>query len=297
MHEFSKDAALYLPLRGARRIVGVMCVLPDVQGRVFAPDQQNLLELFANQTALAIERTVSQNTAEAARMQMQTEEMRSSLLSAVSHDLRTPLASITGAASTLRVQGEKLPPETREDLLDSISKEAERLGRLVGNLLDMTRLETGVEIRRDLYPLEEIVGTALQRMEQQSAGRQILTTLPDNLPLVYVDDVLFGQVIVNLLENAVKYSPAETPIEVVAEASEDSVTLEVRDRGEGFAEGEEQRVFEKFYRGKPEGVRGAGLGLAICRAIVTAHRGTIEALNRPGGGAILRVRLPLESAR
>jgi two-component system sensor histidine kinase KdpD len=215
----------------------------------------------------------------------------------VSHDLRTPLASITGAASTLRAQGEKLPPETRQELLESISEEAERLGRLVGNLLDMTRLETGIELRRDLYPLEEIVGTALQRMEKQLAGRQVITELPESLPLVYVDDVLCGQLVVNLLENAVKYTPAGTAIEVAAEAHDDAVTLEVRDRGAGFAEGEEQRVFEKFYRGKSEGVRGAGLGLAICHAIATAHRGSIEALNRPGGGAILRVRLPLENLR
>ena len=294
MEMFPEAAAFYVPLKGARRMAGVMCVLPDAAGRVFAPEQQNLLDVFANQTALAIERTLSQNAAEVARIEMQTEELRSSLLSAVSHDLRTPLASITGAASTLRAQGDKLAPETRQELLESISDEAERLGRLVGNLLDMTRLETGIELRRDLYPLEEIVGTALQRMEKQLAGRQVITHLPDSLPLVYVDDVLLGQVVVNLLENAVKYSPAGTPLEVAAEAGAEAVTLEVRDRGAGFAEGEEQRVFEKFYRGKSEGVRGAGLGLAICRAIVTAHRGAIEALNCPGGGAMVRIRLPLE---
>jgi two-component system sensor histidine kinase KdpD len=286
--------AFYLPLKGAREIVGVMCVVPDAEGRVFAPEQLNLLEVFANQTALSIERTRSQHAAEAARMQMQTEEMRSSLLSAVSHDLRTPLASITGAASTLRSQGERLPPEVRKELLESISEEAERLSRLVGNLLDMTRLESGVELRRDLFPLEEIVGAALQRMEPQLEQREVTTHLPDSLPLVYGDDVLLGQVVVNLLENAVKYSPAGTAIEVAAEASGDSVTMEVRDRGPGFVPGEEQRVFEKFYRGKSEGTRGAGLGLAICRAIVGAHRGSIEALNRTGGGAVLRIRLPLE---
>jgi two-component system, OmpR family, sensor histidine kinase KdpD len=297
MDAFSESTAFYIPLKGAARIVGVMGVLPDAEGRVFAPEQQNLLDVFANQTAVAMERTLSQNAAETARLQMQTEEMRSSLLSAVSHDLRTPLASITGAASTLRVQGERLSPETRHELLESISEEAERLGRLVSNLLDMTRLETGIELRRDLYPLEEIVGTALQRMEKQLAGRQVITQLPESLPLVYVDDVLVGQLVVNLLENAVKYTPVGTAIEVAAEANQDAVTLEVRDRGAGFAEGEEQRVFEKFYRGKSEGVRGAGLGLAICHAIATAHRGTIEALNRPGGGAILRVRLRLENTR
>lgn len=285
--------AVYLPLKGARETVGVMGILPDPEGRIFVPEQMQLLEVFANQTALAIERTRSHDAAEAARMQMQTEEMRSSLLSAVSHDLRTPLASITGAASTLRSQDEKLSPEVRRELIESIGDEAERLSRLVSNLLDMTRLESGVELRRDLYPLEEIVGAALQRMEPQLEGRQVNTQLPDGLPLVSVDDVLLGQVVLNLLENAAKYSPAGTAIDVAAEAAQDWITLEIRDGGPGFEPGEERRVFEKFYRGKPDGVRGAGLGLAICRAIVEAHQGTIEAFNRVGGGAVLRTRLPL----
>jgi len=271
--------------------------VPGPDRRVLMPEQQQLLQVIAHQTALAIERTRSQNTAEAARMQMQTEEMRSSLLSAVSHDLRTPLASITGAASTLRSQGEKLPPEIRHELLESISEEAERLGRLVSNLLDMTRLESGVELRKDLYPLEEIVGAALQRLEPQLKGRQVLTLLPDNLPLVYGDDVLLGQVITNLLENAAKYAPSGTPIEVAAEAEDDAIRLEVRDRGPGFTPGDERRIFEKFYRGKSAGARGAGLGLAICRAIVGAHKGTIEAMNRSGGGGVISIRLPLEKSR
>src|SRR5439155_12451149 len=180
-------------------------------------EQLRLLEIFASHAALAIERTRSQHAAEDARVQIQAEKMRSSLLSAVSHDLRTPLASITGAATTLRSQGEKLLPETRQELLESIAEEAERLGRLVSNLLDMTRLESGVELRRDLYPLEEIVGSALQRMEHQLEQRQVTTHLPDSLPLVSVDDVLLGQLLVNLLENATKYTPEGTPIEVAAE--------------------------------------------------------------------------------
>jgi two-component system, OmpR family, sensor histidine kinase KdpD len=282
-----------VPLKGANRIVGVMAILPGGHGETLNDDQHHLADLFANQTALAIERTQSQNAAANAHMQMETEEMRSSLLSAVSHDLRTPLASITGAASTLRSQGEKLAPSVRDELLESISEEALRLSRLVGNLLDMTRLESGMELRRDLYPLEEIVGAALQRLEPQLAGREVTAAIPEDLPLVNVDDVLLGQVLVNLLENAAKYSPPGSAIEIAATATPAAVQMEVRDRGPGFAEGEEKRLFEKFYRGKPEGVRGAGLGLAICRAIVMAHRGSIEALHREGGGAIFRIRLPL----
>ena len=293
MERFPDAAATYIPLKGATRIVGVMAILPGPTGEVLHADRQQLLDLFGNQTALAIERTQSQNAADDARMKMETEEMRSSLLSAVSHDLRTPLASITGAASTIRSQGEKLPPGVRDELLESISDEALRLSRLVGNLLDMTRLESGVELRRDLYPLEEIVGAALQRLEPQLAGREISVSLPEDLPLVNVDDVLLGQVLVNLIENATKYSPPGSAIEIAAEATPGSVQLEVRDRGPGFTPGEEKRLFEKFYRGNSDGVRGAGLGLAICRAIMMAHRGTIEALHREGGGAIFRIRLPL----
>ena len=288
--------ALYLPLRGARETFGVLAILPDAEGRIFAPEQQHLLEVFAGQTALAIERTISQRAAQETRLHMQTEQMRSSLLSAVSHDLRTPLASITGAASTLRAQGNRLPLETQQELLESISDEAERMGRLVSNLLDMTRFESGgVELRRDDYPLEEIVGTVLQRMERQLDGRQILTELADNLPMVFVDDVLFGQVLWNLLENAAKYTEPGTPLDLAAFEEEGAVIIEVRDRGPGIPPGEEERIFEKFYRGKSNSARGAGLGLPICRAIVQAHRGTIQALPRKGGGAIFQIRLPIQS--
>jgi two-component system sensor histidine kinase KdpD len=294
--------ALYLPLRGARETFGVLAILPDPEGRIFAPEQQHLLEVFAGQTALAIERTISQRTAQETQLRMQTEQMRSSLLSAVSHDLRTPLASITGAASTLRAQGDRLPLETQQELLESISDEADRMGRLISNLLDMTRFESGgVELRRDDYPLEEIIGTVLQRMDRQLEGRTILTELSENLPpeskpiMVFVDDVLFGQVLWNLLENATKYTAPGTPVELAAFEEEGAVIVEVRDRGPGIPPGEEERIFEKFYRGKSETARGAGLGLPICRAIVQAHRATIQALPRKGGGSVFQIRLPIQS--
>jgi two-component system, OmpR family, sensor histidine kinase KdpD len=296
----SEATALYIPLRGARETFGVLAVLPDSQGRIFAPEQQQLLEVFAGQTALAIERTISQRSAEETRFHMQTEQMRSSLLSAMSHDLRTPLASITGAASTLRSQADRLPLETRQELLESISDETDRLSRLVGNLLDMTRFESGVvELRRDLYPLEEIVGTVLHRMESQLEGRVVSTDLAGNLPMVFVDDVLLGQVLWNLLENAVKYTPPGSPLELAAYEEDASVIIEVRDRGPGVPAGEEEHIFQKFYRGqsgKMSGkMRGAGLGLPICRAIVQAHRGTIQVLAREGGGTTFRISLPSES--
>ena len=290
--DFMSDAAaVYVPLVGAGEPVGVMAVLAEGKARIPA-EQMQLLEVLANQTAMVIERMRSLQAAESAHIAMETEQMRSSLLSAVSHDLRTPLASITGAASTLRDQGFKLDPDTRRDLLDSIAEEAERLSRVVSNLLDMTRLETGVELRRDYYPLEEIVGAVLQRMERRLASRQIVTSLPEHLPLVYADDVLLGQLLVNVLENAAKYTPDDAPIEIIAEAADDAVALEVRDRGPGFRPGDEERIFAKFYRGRADGDRGAGLGLAICRAIARAHEGSIQAANRAGGGAVFRVRIP-----
>lgn len=289
-----KDAtAMYLPLSGIKGAVGVMAVLYGTQGRTPTAEQQSFLDAFADHAGLAMERTLSQHAASETRVKMRTEELRSSLLSTVSHDLRTPLASITGAASTLRSQDEKLSPETRRELLDSISEEAERLGRLVRNLLDMTRLQSGVELRLELCPIEEIVGAALQRIDSQLTNRKLAIHLPESLPPVSVDDVLLGQVITNLVENAVKYTPSDTEIEIFAAAENDTLTLEVRDRGPGFKEGDEFRIFEKFYRGKSEGVRGAGLGLAICRAIVEAHHGTIQAFSRSGGGAIFRICLPL----
>jgi two-component system sensor histidine kinase KdpD len=297
----AEATALYLPLRGARETFGVLAVLPELgsnmENRIFLPEQQQLLEVFASQTALAIERTLSQRSAEETRVHMQTEQMRSSLLSAMSHDLRTPLASITGAASTLRSQNDRLPLETKQELLESISDEAERLSRLVGNLLDMTRFESGgVELRRDFYPLEEIVGTVLQRMEPQLQGRTVTTDLAENLPMVFVDDVLIGQVLWNLLENAAKYTPPGSPLELAAFDEQEAAIIEVRDRGPGIPPGEEERIFEKFYRAKSVNIRGAGLGLPICRAIVQAHKGTIQALARAGGGTTFRISLPIQSA-
>jgi two-component system, OmpR family, sensor histidine kinase KdpD len=160
----------------------------------------------------------------------------------------------------------------------------------------MTRFESGgVELRRDFYPVEEIVGTVLQRMESQLHGRTVITDLAENLPMVFVDDVLIGQVLWNLLENAAKYTPPGSPLELAAFDEPEAVIIEVRDRGPGIRPGEEERIFEKFYRGKSDNVRGAGLGLPICRAIVQAHKGTIQALARDGGGTTFRIRLPSES--
>lgn len=283
-----KATALYVPLRGARGTVGVMAVLGE------GPEQEMLAELIAGQTALAMERTLSQSAEEAARVAMETEQMRSSLLSAVSHDLLTPLASIRGAASTVRQQGGKLSAETRDELLDSICEETERLGRLVRNLLDMTRFETGgVELRRAAIPLEDIVGTALHRLETALRGREVTVEISESLPLVYGDEVLLGQVFVNLLENAAKYTPAGTAIAITARQEGEMIQVDVRDHGPGIPEGQEARLFDKFFRTQAGDRRGAGLGLAIAKAVVECHGGTIVCFSHRDGGAVFRLQLPL----
>jgi two-component system sensor histidine kinase KdpD len=257
-----------------------------------SPDQRLLLDAFARQAALALERARLAEQAAAAARRASHEEMRSSLLSAVSHDLRTPLAVITGAATTLREGGRASPVEG--ELLDTICEEADRLERLVRNLLDMTRLQSGaLEVRREWIPLEEIVGSALTRLDDRLTGRPVRTALPADLPLVSADAVLLEQVLVNLLENAAKHTPARSPVDIAARAEEGAVAIDVADRGPGIPAGAESRIFEKFFRGNGGSAPGSGLGLAICRGIVDAHGGTLVAENRSGGGALFRITLPL----
>jgi two-component system sensor histidine kinase KdpD len=218
--------------------------------------------------------------------------MRSSLLSSVSHDLRTPLAAITGSATTVRSNPD-LPEETRDEMLATICEESERLERLVSNLVDMTRLESGhVALAREWLPVDEVIGSALTRLEPALKGRPVRVDVPADLPLVSVDPVLMEQLLVNLLENAVKHTPAGTEIAVSAAADPGGLAIEVADRGRGLPAGEEERIFERFFRRSEAGVAGVGLGLAICRAIARAHGGTLRASNRPGGGAAFRLTLP-----
>jgi two-component system sensor histidine kinase KdpD len=230
-------------------------------------------------------------------VQSETERLRSGLLSSVSHDLRTPLAVITGAASTLLEDEDRLDPVAQREMLRSIADEAGRLNRLVANLLAMTRLEAGaLEVRRSWHSLEEVVGAALHRLEPLLGSRPVRVQLPANLPLVAVDDVLLEQVVFNLLENSVKHAPSTTPIEIEARVVRDTeLELSIADRGPGLAPGSEERVFEKFYRGDDSRRSGGvGLGLAICRGIVEAHGGRLFAANRPDGGARFAFTLPLD---
>ncbi len=279
------------PLCVGASALGVLALLPADRAWL-RPEQRAFLEVFGRQVALALARARLADEARSGALRAKAEETRSSLLSAVSHDLRTPLAAITGAATSLRDDA-NLPPESRADLVSAICDEAERLERLVANLLDMTRLAAGAStLRRDWVPLDEIVGSALARLEARLGDRAIELDVPGDLPMLFVDPVLFEQLVLNLLENASKYTPPGTPIEVHARAAGDTVAIEIRDRGPGVPPGDEERVFEKFYRGQHVGVAGVGLGLPICRAIADAHGGTIRALARSGGGSVFRVELP-----
>jgi len=215
----------------------------------------------------------------------------------VSHDLRTPLAVIEGASSALLAQGAVPDPASRREMVESIHVQAVRLSRLIRNLLDMTRLQAGsVEPQLEWHPVEELVGSALRQVEDALGSRPVRTSLPEDLPLVHVDGVLFEQLLINLLDNAVKHAAGETPIEVSARvetgAGGRQLVVEVADRGPGLREEDLPRLFDKFWRGAREGTTGAGLGLAICRGIAQAHGGTLEAERREGGGARFRVRVP-----
>jgi two-component system, OmpR family, sensor histidine kinase KdpD len=287
-------SALYVPLLGSTGPVGVLGLRPADRHAMDEPERLHRLETFAAQTALALERARLTSEAQDAEVRIETERLRNSLLSSVSHDLRTPLATITGAVSTILVDRARLDAATERELLESVHEEAERLNRLVQNLLEMTRLESGaLQLRKELHPPEEVIGAALGRLGQRLADRRVTTRVPPDLPLVAMDDVLIEQVLVNLLDNVVKYTPRGSPIEIIATATDQSVTIEIADHGPGLPAGEEDRVFEKFYRGEAAGQRGAGLGLAICRGIVRAHGGRIWAQNLPGGGVAFLFTLPL----
>ena len=286
--------ALYLPLAAAHKLVGVLAVLPSRRERLLIPEQRHLLETFAAQIAAAAERV--QLAADAAKLarQAETESLRNSLLNAISHDLRTPLAVLVGASSSLVDDAGRLSDAARRELAATIHDEATRMTALVNNLLDMARLESGaVALARQWTPLEEIVGGVLARLKDALASHPVRVNLPPDLPLLNVDPVLIEQLFANLLENAAKYTPAGTPIEISARAATGRVAVEVADRGPGIPVGEEARLFDKFYRLQREAAQsGVGLGLAICKAIVAAHGGTISAANRAGGGAVIRFELP-----
>ena len=289
---------LYLPLGDERQRLGVLAVLPRNQRRVLLPEQRHLLETFAGQIGIALERARLAEAAEAASLDAERESLRNTLLASISHDLRTPLAVMAGAGSTLAERGATLDEATRVSLARSIEIKAREMSDLVSNVLDLMRFESGqVILRTEWETLDDLVGTALHTVEQQLARHNIDLRFPADLPPVLVDAKLIVQVFTNLFDNIAKYTPAGTHVLVSAAADGKQVRVMVDDDGPGLPPGEPARLFDKFQRGDEEGaIVGVGLGLAICQAIIKAHGGEIEAHRRTPAGARFEFTLPAAPA-
>jgi two-component system sensor histidine kinase KdpD len=299
--------ALHFPLSAARGVLGVLILKParsaPARWRMGEPQQQHLLEACTALASTALERELQAETQQQTELRAQQEHLRSTLLSSLSHDLRTPLAGITGSADTLLTLPDGLTQEEARGLLLGIRDEGERLRLLLDNILDLTRLESGeVKLRLEPQTLEEIAGSALAELEQRLTQRPLEVRIPPDLPLIQVDAVLVERVLVNLLDNALRYTPEGSPL--LLEAVQDGGVVQVRlaDRGPGLGGLEPEHLFERFSRTgdsrgtSVKGSRGLGLGLSICKAIVEAHGGTITASDRPGGGALFSFTLPVSTA-
>jgi two-component system sensor histidine kinase KdpD len=287
---------LFMPMRTGRGQIGILGICRDDAGPLLRGEQGRLLEALSDQGALAIERVHLVEDIERVRRVTETDRLRSALLTSISHDLKTPLAAVLGAAGALRDLGKSIDDSAKVDLLATIIDESERLNRFIANLLDMTKLESGAVIpNAALHDLGEIVGSALQRAGKILAKHRVEVELSSDLPLVKVDAVLFEQVLFNLLDNAAKYAPAASTVRVQSWRDGSSICLQVLDEGEGIPEANLERVFDKFYRvPKGDQVRaGTGLGLAISRGFVEAMQGTITAASRTDrAGAIFTIKLP-----
>jgi len=287
---------LFLPLRTGSGPVGVLGAQPNAPETLTA-EERRLLDALADQAAVAIERiSLARGLAEA-RVLTETERLRSALLTSVSHDLRTPLASILGTASSLRRYAGAYTEEEREDLLETLEEEAERLSRFVANLLDMTRLESGaIDLKLDLIDIGEVIGASMQRAGSVLARHRVELAIAPDLPMLRIDALLFEQVLFNLLDNAAKYAPAGSRIDVRAHRYQDVVAVEIIDEGPGIPPADLEHVFDKFYRVQAQDRQraGTGLGLAICRGFIEAQGGRIEAQNRGDRtGAVLAIRIPV----
>ncbi len=297
---FSETRARYVPLKTIHGLVGILGVQPKVPGRYLTSAQRQQLEGFANLAALAIERARLEEQANRARVLGEAEKLQTALLNSISHDLRTPLVSIQGVLDSLfdvEQGGENavvLDRAARLDMLENAREETARLNRLVENLLDITRLETGnIKMRLEPGDLQDVIGAALAHLDEQFKDHPVSVNMEEGMPLIPMDFVLMEQVIVNLLDNAAKYSPPGAPIEISVACQNGEALIRIADRGPGIPSQELEQVFTKFHRVKRHGqVKGVGLGLSICKGIVEAHRGRIWAENRPGGGSVFSVTLP-----
>jgi two-component system sensor histidine kinase KdpD len=288
-------SAQYLPLRASDHELGVLAVRPLQRRRVLLPEQRHLLETFAAQIALALERARLQEDAERARVTVETEGLRNTLLASISHDLRTPLAVITSASSALNDPSSTFDTESRRSLSGQIEAKSKEMAEIISNVLDLMRLESGqVSLRLESVPIEDLVNSALQRLDARLHAHAVSVRVPPDLPPVQVDGSLVLQVFINLLENVVKYTPAGTAVIIAAALEGAYMRVSIDDTGPGLPLGDLERLFAKFHRGRDEtSAGGAGLGLSICRAIVATHGGQIDASRRSGGGARFSFTLPV----
>jgi two-component system sensor histidine kinase KdpD len=291
---------LFLPMRTGRGAIGVIGIDNDRTGPLLTPDQRRLLDALVDQGALAIERVLLVEDMDHVKRTVESDRLRAALLTSISHDLKTPLASVLGAASTMRDLASGLTDAEKHDLLATVIDESERLNRFIANLLDMTKLESGAVVPNNaLHDIGEIVGSVLRRASKILAHHKIRLDLAADLPMLELDAVLFEQVLFNLLDNAAKYSPADTTISITSLRDRETLSLQVIDEGDGIPPAELESVFDKFYRvNKGDHVRpGTGLGLAISRGFVEAMHGTISAANRADrSGAVITIRLPVPAA-
>jgi two-component system sensor histidine kinase KdpD len=287
----------FMPLRTGRGAVGVAGIDSDKPGLLLTPEQSRLLDALSDQAALAIDRVNLAQDIDRARLAAETDRLRAALLTSISHDLRTPLASILGSASSLVTHGQEFDATVRASLMRTILEEAERLNRFIGNLLDMTRLESGpLKPHSGAADLSDIIGATLQRADKILENHSVEIDLESGLPLLDLDMVLMEQVLFNLFDNAAKYAPQGSRIMVMARHEHDSVILRVLDEGEGIPEADLERIFDKFFRVRRSDRQraGTGLGLAICRGFVEAMGGSIAAANRTDRtGAVFTIRLPV----
>jgi two-component system, OmpR family, sensor histidine kinase KdpD len=289
-----KDA-IYLPLQGNRCVKGVIVVSPRSPIRALPPEQLNLLDTFAAQLGLSLQRAHLAEAAEAARISAERVLLRNTLLASISHDLRTPLSAIAGAGSLIAQPEYSLNVDRRTTLGNLIERKARDMSQLLTNVLDLVQMEFGGRsLRSDWHAIDDLVGLALRASQSRLAQWRIVLNMPPDLPLILVEPTLIVQILTNLLENAAKYTPPGTTITICAEVHDESILISVADDGPGLPSGDPERLFEKFQRGRSESnIVGVGLGLAICRAAARLHGGDIRAANEPAGGARFEISLPM----
>jgi two-component system sensor histidine kinase KdpD len=291
---------LFLPMRTGRGNIGIVGLDSDRSGALLSPDKKRLFDSLSDQAALAIERLNLSEDIEKARLTAETERLRSALLTSISHDLKTPLASVLGSASTLKSHRSALDAESQDELIGTIYEEAERLNRFIANLLDMTKLESGaIEAKLEWIDLGDVVGSALRRAGPMLERHTVRLDLEPDLPMLKLDPVLFEQSLFNLLDNARKYSAAGTQIQLKARRTGNAVQLEISDEGDGIPESDLERIFDKFFRVQASDRKraGTGLGLPICRGFVQAMGGSIVASNRPdshGAAFTIALKIPAD---